>query len=873
MRRLSLSAKLLVAAVPLLLVLAALLGVLTRENLRSVDDARRGAALGAVWEPLIATIQTMEAEQQVGRSGDDAGLADARQATNQSMVGLNAAIESIGDSQTLVFQLGQTLNSIGLARAGVDATAVGTPQRDVAGAVRFDAAETSLVTLGRLLANEAGTTALANELTAVAALAEVERTGSTLLQTVEQNMGTVRSRVDFQRGAFLVRELSTSVELFQSVAPDEWITMFREGGYSRAVDDAESELEPLWAYDPSSGESVPTVDITAFEDKITEVSALRDQLADDIVTRSSQEADEARRSTYVELAVVAGLVLLAAILASLVVRSITRRVRRVSAKAHEVASTQLPALVEAMRDPRGRASLPAVAPIADKGTDEVGELAAAFDTVQSTLVDVAHEQVEVLRRGVSDIFVTMARRNRSLVDRQLALLDELEAEVEDPDVLSNYYQLDHLATRMRRNSESLLVLANSETKRRRVKATEIDDVVRAAIGEVEDYRRVDVMNLDSLQVRGDVVADVSHLLAELIDNATSFSPPESRVRVAGRHAGARYLISIADEGVGIGADRMAELNDLLAHPPVVGLSVEPTLGMSVVSLLANKHGIEVTLSPGSPGVIVEIGLPSSIYGPIDDADAPKEVPAIMRSTAREPDVLVEWIDPVPTGEVFVATEPVVAPTIATVAPLVAEPAPPVEAPEPFASDVVGGQEVVDVEPAPGATSPVAHDQDDELGLGSWDLTPSWVRDAVAEPDEAPTPVTAADVDAEPSSAPTPVSLETSAVAAEPAIEPAIAPTIAPTIAPSLPPPPPAVMSPPAGEFDRMPAPPPFGSPPALRPVVDPAARPVPPVRQPAAPTPASGATVNGLPTRARSSGNGDGPAAGALGGPDRLDNG
>ena len=180
--------------------------------------------------------------------------------------------------------------------------------------------------------------------------------------------------------------------------------------------------------------------------------------------------------------------------------------------------------------------IPEVAPIENAGSDELGELADAFNTVQSTLVDVAHQQVEVLRRGVSNIFVTMARRTRSLIDRQLALLDELEAEVDDPAVLANYYQLDHLATRMRRNSESLLVLANAESRRRRTKATEVDDVVRAAIGEVDDYRRIDVLNLDPLKVRGAVVADISHLLAELLDNASSFSPPETRVtRVRSRH--------------------------------------------------------------------------------------------------------------------------------------------------------------------------------------------------------------------------------------------------------------------------------------------------------------------------------------------------
>ena len=315
--------------------------------------------------------------------------------------------------------------------------------------------------------------------------------------------------------------------------------------------------------------------------------------------------------------------LVAALVAWFVTRSITRRVKAVADNANRVATEQLPALVEALRDPRGKAVLPDIEPVNARGSDDLADLAHAFNSMQETLIDVAHEQVEVLRRGVSDIFITMARRNRSLIDRQLSMLDEFEAGVDDHDVLSNYYQLDHLATRMRRNSESLLVLANAEPKRRRVKATEIDDVVRASIGEVEDYRRIEIQHLESLQVRGTVVADISHLLAELLDNATSFSPPGSPVRVGGRRADDSYMLRIVDDGVGISPDRLAELNELLREPPIVGLSVESTLGISVVSLLANKHGIEVTLSAGSPGLTVDVVLPSSLFGPMD---APAEQP-------------------------------------------------------------------------------------------------------------------------------------------------------------------------------------------------------------------------------------------------------
>ena len=188
-----------------------------------------------------------------------------------------------------------------------------------------------------------------------------------------------------------------------------------------------------------------------------------------------------------------------------------------------------------------------------------------------------------------------------------------------------------MATRMRRNSESLLVLANAEPKRRRVKATEIDDVVRAAIGEVEDYRRIEIEALESLQVKGNVVADVSHLLAELLDNATSFSPPESLVRVGGRRAGDSYMLRIVDNGVGIGVERLKELNELLREPPIVGLSVEPTLGMSVVSLLAHRHDIRATLSQGNPGTTVDVLLPASLFGPIDVPLGGSQAPAASSS--------------------------------------------------------------------------------------------------------------------------------------------------------------------------------------------------------------------------------------------------
>ena len=641
MRRLSLSAKLFIAALPLLVTIGALLSLSFSQSLRDVNDARRGAELGATWDPLIHTIRSIETEQTVSEGGDATAIAEARRVTNQAMVAMNNAVEGLGDSQALTLQLGQALTALNLGREAFDTPALAEARNTTAG-YSYDEAENDLISLGRLLPAEAGDRQLGRELTAVAALAEVEQAGTGLVEAVGDNLRRSPDTMNFDQAQLLGSSLLESVSLFQAVAPEAWLVRFRDASFPRVIADGRRQLDQLFLYDPASGDPLPQLDLESLAVPVAQVAEFRDTLASEIVERADTSADELQRTNLIRAGITLLTVVVAGLIAMFITRSITRRVRAVSNKANEVADTQLPALVDALRDPKAKGRLPEVAPLDDRGADELGELAAAFNSVQRTLVEVASEQVEVLRRGVSDIFITMARRNRSLVDRQLALLDELEAEVDDPDVLANYYQLDHLATRMRRNSESLLVLASAEPKRRRTKATEIDDVVRAAIGEVEDYRRIDIADLESLQVRGNVVADVSHLLAELLDNAASFSPPESRVRVSGRYAGDHYLITIADEGVGIGTDRLRELNELLGEPPIVGLSVEPTLGMSVISLLANKHGVQVTLSASAPGLTVEVLLPSTLYGPIDAGKPLSEQPTI---TLLPPDdAIVEWTE-------------------------------------------------------------------------------------------------------------------------------------------------------------------------------------------------------------------------------------
>ena len=224
--------------------------------------------------------------------------------------------------------------------------------------------------------------------------------------------------------------------------------------------------------------------------------------------------------------------------------------------------------------------------------DEIGELAQAFNDVEAVTLQVAQEQSALLRKGMGDLFVNLARRNQSLVQRQLELLDDLERNEHDPAALDALFKLDHMATRMRRNAESLLVLSGAEQPRQWQQPIALIDVVRAAAAEIADFPRVELVGIDDdLAVSGRAVSDVAHLLAELLENATSFSPPDTAVVVSGAVSATGFVLAVSDQGIGMPPDRIAEANALLAEPPVVGLALSRALGLHVVGSLAARHGI------------------------------------------------------------------------------------------------------------------------------------------------------------------------------------------------------------------------------------------------------------------------------------------
>ena len=237
-----------------------------------------------------------------------------------------------------------------------------------------------------------------------------------------------------------------------------------------------------------------------------------------------------------------------------------------------------------------------IEPIGVNSTDEIGEVARAFDQVHREAVRLAADEA-MLRGNLNAMFVNLSRRSQSLIERQLSLIDNLEQTEQDADRLSSLFRLDHLATRMRRNSENLLVLAGHEAPSRRwSQPVPLVDVLRAAISEIEQYERV-VLNVQpGIQVIGQAVNDVVHLVAEIVENATTFSPEDTQVYVTGQPlTSGGVLLDITDNGVGISEQEMAHANWRLDNPPVVDVAVSRRMGLFVVGRLAARHGVRVRL--------------------------------------------------------------------------------------------------------------------------------------------------------------------------------------------------------------------------------------------------------------------------------------
>ncbi|MFB9203250.1 nitrate- and nitrite sensing domain-containing protein [Nonomuraea spiralis] len=307
---------------------------------------------------------------------------------------------------------------------------------------------------------------------------------------------------------------------------------------------------------------------------------------------------------------------LIAVIASIVLsitttRQLLAQLKKLRDAAHELSDDRLPGIVERI----GHGEVVDVAkeaPALEFGDDEIGQVGQAFNTVQRTAISVAAEQAE-LRRSIRDILLSLARRTQGLVHRQLTVLDVMERRETDPEELKELFRLDHLAIRMRRNAENLIVLSGSSPARTWRRSVPMVDVVRGALAEVEDYTRVTLMPMGDVVLVGRAVGDVIHLLAELIENAVSFSPPYTNVQVSGQLVANGYVIEIEDRGLGMKTEDLDAANERIADPPEFRISGTARLGLYVVSQLARRHEIQVVLK-ASPygGTTVVVLLPQEL---------------------------------------------------------------------------------------------------------------------------------------------------------------------------------------------------------------------------------------------------------------------
>lgn len=322
--------------------------------------------------------------------------------------------------------------------------------------------------------------------------------------------------------------------------------------------------------------------------------------------------------------------------------SLIRDLRRLRLEAHEASGVRLPGVLRRLAAGE-QVDVETEAPRLTYEKDEVGQVGQALNTLQRAAVEATVKQAD-LRRGVSEVFVNLARRSQVLLHKQLTLLDTMERRTEDTDELADLFRLDHLTTRMRRHAEGLVILSGAAPSRQWRKPVQLMDVVRAAVAEVEDYERIEVRRLPRIAVTGPAVADLTHLMAELLENATVFSPPHTAVQVLGEHVANGFTLEIHDRGLGMAPDALLDANLRLAETPEFELSDTDRLGLFVVSRLAQRQRVRVSLQP-SPygGTTAVVFIPETLL--TDDVpdtngvgfrlDRPQPKEAVGRDAARD----------------------------------------------------------------------------------------------------------------------------------------------------------------------------------------------------------------------------------------------
>ncbi|UFS93789.1 sensor histidine kinase [Nocardia huaxiensis] len=430
---------------------------------------------------------------------------------------------------------------------------------------------------------------------------------------------------------------------------------------SKALNDSAQARIGMLAANTADPNSMPGMQesLRAASDMYSkEINAIAAELDD----RLGDLTTEARNNVLRDTSIVVGMLLAGLAIALVVARSLVVPVRRLRRDALQVAHIDLPQELETVRN--GGAT-PEISPVDVHTTEEIGQLARAVDDIHAQALHLAAEQAR-LRLQIGNMFETLSRRSQSLVEQQLTLIEELERDEDDSERLQSLFRLDHLATRMRRNGDNLLVLAGTALRRGHLAPVPLSDMLWSSVSQVEDYQRVEIGTVPDGIVAGEPAVDVEHLLAELIDNALRYSPPSTPVAVSvARAVDGGYLIEITDRGLGMNAEDLQSINDRLASGGEVNVETARRMGLFVVGRLAKRHNITVSLRRTSamvqqPGITASVHLPGTLVSPAPERNnnggdatgqypltgaVPVAAPAIAAAPAVSPPRLMPVANP------------------------------------------------------------------------------------------------------------------------------------------------------------------------------------------------------------------------------------
>jgi len=638
LRRLGIRGKVLAALAGPVLALMLIAGLLSWQ---SASVARSSGDSGVIADLLIPHADVVIALQgertqatalAAGRSGSDVDT--ARAATDRAIAAMAAGAGQVPES-LLGGRITDLLQQVANLQAVVDLTrgrVVSSPERAVdTGYTRLIA---DVVAMPLLLSQRMSEPDLAAEFRAYG----LALTSSELLA---HEMPVVRAvLLDPEAEIVSVRRLPAMIALTDSSLDSAAEALDELGERGLRLTAQPGALRTL-RQSLSSGlpEAIAGADASqlALADAIQhQLGSIRADLIDLIDRDATASAAAANQRALLTAGAAIAAVLLSLALALTIARGIVRPMRSLT-KAAGIVRDELPRLIDQVAVP-GQAPDLSLVQIPVTSHDEVGRLAAAFNEVNATTIQVAQEQA-ALRGSIAEMFVNVARRDQVLLNRQLSFIDALERSEEDPKVLADLFRLDHLATRMRRNAESLLVLAGIDTGRRLRDTLPLSDVIRTASSEIEHYERV-LLDLpaDPLML-GHTALPAAHLLAELIENATMFSDPGAPVHVSTGRDETHVLITVTDQGLGMTEDERVAARKKIASASAGEVLGAQHLGMFVVGRIAARLGAEVELSagPGGTGTRAMVRLPLTLFVGVDDVPMVAPVmPAAAPEVASRP---------------------------------------------------------------------------------------------------------------------------------------------------------------------------------------------------------------------------------------------